>query len=49
MKFMVYVNNEERLANGDEDTFESAVDEIIELLRSGHFYVEYVDEVTDDE
>lgn len=49
MRYVVFVNDDERVANGDETSWEDAVDEISELLRSGYFEVEYVDGARDGE
>lgn len=42
MKYLVIVNDDERVDSGDEFTFDETVDEISELLRSGYFEVEMV-------
>lgn len=49
MRFMVCVNDGERLGNGDESTFEDIKYEISELLRTCYFDVEYMDECKDGE
>jgi hypothetical protein len=49
MRYMVCINDNERVANGDESTWDDTLDEIRELLRSGYFEVEYMDEARDNE
>lgn len=49
MRFMVCVNNDEAVANGDEQGWEDIQYEIAELLRSGYYAVEYMDECRDGE
>ena len=39
MKYIVIIDDEERLDNGDESTFEDTEYEVKELLRSGYFNV----------
>lgn len=42
MKYIVVVNDEERVDNGDESDLDDVNYEISELLRSGYFEVESV-------
>lgn len=42
MKYLIIVNDDERLANGDESGLEDVRYEVGELLRSGYFGVESV-------
>lgn len=46
-RFVLVVNNDIRLDNGEEDTLESVESEVYELLRSGYFEVESVIQITD--
>lgn len=45
MRYKVIINDEERLANGDETEFSDVCYEVGELLRSGYFEVESVEEL----
>lgn len=42
MKYLVVINNDEALSNGDDPTFEDVKDEVEELLRSGYYDVEEI-------
>jgi hypothetical protein len=46
---MVCINNDEAIDNGTEMTFDDVKYEVEELLRSGYYEVEYMDECGDDE
>lgn len=41
-KYVVVINDDERIDNGDESTFDDVQYEVGELLRSGYFQVESV-------
>lgn len=45
MRYTVVVNDDEARDNGDDLTLEEATWEITELLRSGYFEVESVEEI----
>jgi hypothetical protein len=45
MRYIVVVNDDERIDAGDEWTLEETTYEIGELLRSGYFEVESVEEI----
>jgi hypothetical protein len=45
MKYMVCINDNEARDNGSEMTFNDVLDEVEELLRSGYYEVEWMDEV----
>lgn len=49
MRYILCINNNERLANGDDDDWDTVLDEVTELLRGGYFEVEYMDEARDNE
>ena len=49
MRYVVVVNDEEIICNGDDMDLETARQEIGELLRSGYFEVESVEEVGEDD
>jgi len=49
MRFVLFVNNDEAEANGDEMTWDDVEYEVGELLRSGHYEVEYMTWPKDDE
>jgi hypothetical protein len=52
MRLAVFVETgeaEQGYEEGDEPTFDEHVDNIKELLRSGYYEVEYVDEARDGE
>lgn len=43
-RYILVINNDERLDNDEEDTLESVTEDTSELLRSGYFQVETVEE-----
>jgi hypothetical protein len=45
LRYLVIVNDDEKRSNGDEDSFDEVKYEIGELLRSGYFDVEKVEEL----
>lgn len=49
MRFMVCINNDEAEDMGAESTLEDVQYEVGELLRSGYYEVEYIDECRDNE
>ncbi len=45
MRYVIVVNNEEALDNGDDPDFEETEYEIGELLRSGYYALESIEPV----
>lgn len=46
-RYIIFINNDERLDNGEEDTLEDVALNVSELLRSGYYEVEDVSEIVD--